>query len=670
MKLTLSIRSGQVGGLKRGLEHTFDESGGVIGRNASCDWQIEDTTRTLSGRHATITFRDGHFYITDTSTNGVFVGGSSEPLGRGRSAEISQGMRLSFGDYGVVAALQESERFADTRAAPRMSIAPEAPSRGLSTDPLDMLGAGTDHEALSVVPERARPAAPQPAQRRAGEGGRKGRDDTLGAFFGSTAPQRKDDPFSDLGTSSTSLPRGSDGGRVGTDWLSADPGYGDGNATTHAPQIPPEAAPAPVRPTDLGTRLSDALATELGEPFAEPVRPSVRQIPRDATEITSYGTQTTSRSPDDGGGGEAALPHDLSWEDLLGAGGSAAAAPGSFIAPMSPAASGQAAVPPLPPMEELLGAPPAPGAATSVPPQPAGRDATSVSATARTDVPPAQDANPARRPRRAPGNNLLSDLVTPATGGGAQRETPAGNSLDPVSVLRERASHRAAVTQYAVEAPAPAPAASPTPAPAVAAVGGVSYDAVLTAAGIDPATVPEADREAVACEIGRTARAAAAGLVDVLAARRLFKEEFRLDRTRIRPEKNNPFKFYKTGAEALRKAVAGKAGDDTETGFLSVSAGMKEGFNELKAHELASVTAMQEAIATVLAKLDPASIQAEDAAGGFFGRGDGKALWERYKDLHAGLAQDPEATSRKIVSEQFLRAYEKTLATLRAKDRP
>lgn len=663
MKLTLSIRSGQVGGLKRGLEHTFDEAGGVIGRNASCDWQIEDATRTLSGRHATITFRDGHFYITDTSTNGVFVGGSSEPLGRGRSVEINQGMRLNFGDYAVVATVQEDGRFGDNRATPRMSIAPETPSRGLSTDPLDMLGEGTDHAALSVAPDRARTTAFQSAPKRAGEGGRRGKDDTLGSFFGTSAPQRKDDPFSDLGRSSTSTPGGSSGGRVGTDWLSADTEYDGANSTAYAPQLPPEAVPDPVKPTDLGSRLSDALASELGEPIGEPVRQSVRQIHRDATEITSYAHQAPS-PPQGGNGreGDAALPHDLSWEDLLGAAAPAAARPGGSITPMTPSASGQAVVPPLPPMEDLLGPPAAAGAATSVPHQPIGRDPTSLPTSSRTSVTLEPDANPARRPRRAPGNDLLSDLVMPATGGSQRDTPPAGNSLDPVSVLRERASHRAATTQYAAEPPAPV--AAPTPTPAVAAVGGSAYDAVLMAAGIDPATVAEADREAVACEIGRTAKAAASGLVDVLAARRLFKEEFRLDRTRIRPEKNNPFKFFKTGAEALSKGAS-----DTETGFLPLSAGMKEGFNELKAHELASVTAMQEAIATVLAKLDPASIQAEDAAGGFFGRGDGKALWERYKDLHAGLAQDPEATSRKIVSEQFLRAYEKTLATLRAKDR-
>ncbi len=221
MKLTLSIRSGQVGGLKRGLEHTFDEAGGVIGRNAACDWQIEDATRTLSGRHATISFRDGHFYITDTSTNGVFVGGSSEPLGRNRSAEITPGMRLNFGDYGVVATLQDDGRAADSRVAPRMSIAPEVSPRGLSTDPLDMLGTGTEHEALSLT-ERSRSTGFQPTPRRAAGGSRTGRDDTLGSFFGSTAPQRKDDPFADLGTSSTTSSRGSGGGRVGTDWLSSD----------------------------------------------------------------------------------------------------------------------------------------------------------------------------------------------------------------------------------------------------------------------------------------------------------------------------------------------------------------------------------------------------------------------------------------------------------------
>lgn len=667
MRLTLSIRAGQVGGIKRGLEHTFDEAGGLIGRNASCDWQIEDATRTLSGRHATISFRDGHFYLTDTSTNGVYVGDAAEPLGRGRSVEIAQGTRLRFGDYMVVAALQEDGWLQDTHSAPRMSIAPDAAPRSLGMDPLDMLKDGTGQEALSMVSQRSQPAARPSASQRTGEGRRTTRDDTLGSFFGSNTPQRKDDPFSDLGKSSTGTPGTGGGGRVGTDWLAAETAYDRRDAVQPPVQQPVQRPAAPQRPApsrDIGSRLSDALASELDEPSRQPVRQSVRQAPSHA-DTTSYAAQPEAPAPaaTTGGGASAdgALPHDLSWEDLLGGGGPPA---GDLLSPMSPTASGAAALPPLP-MEDLLSGTASPAAATSVPPAPAASNPTQVPQPAATRVPAEGDAGVAPRQRRAPGNNLLSNLVTPATGGAKPAPaTGAGGALDPVSVLRERASHRG--TQIGADPAAPLPAPTAVPAPPAAAVGTAgSYDAVLKAAGIDPATVPEADREAFACEIGRTAKAAAAGLSDVLAARRLFKEEFRLDRTQIQPEKNNPFKFYETGQEALAKAAGG-----AETGFLSVSAAMAEGFTDLKAHEMASVTAMQEVIATVLAKLDPASIQAEDAAGGFFGRGDGKALWERYKELHAGLSQDPETTSRKIVSEQFLRAYEKTLATLRAKDRP
>ena len=107
-------------------------------------------------------------------------------------------------------------------------------------------------------------------------------------------------------------------------------------------------------------------------------------------------------------------------------------------------------------MEDLLGSSAMPSAATSVPRPEAGGRATEPS-SARTVVPPAQDAGPARRERRAPGNNLLSDLVSPSTGGGAQRvpSAGAGNSLDPVSVLRQRASHRSHPTHYAAAAAAP-----------------------------------------------------------------------------------------------------------------------------------------------------------------------------------------------------------------------
>ena len=50
---------------------SFKKAGGVIGRGEDCDWAIPDSKRILSGRHAQVSYVDGHFYLTDTSSNAI-----------------------------------------------------------------------------------------------------------------------------------------------------------------------------------------------------------------------------------------------------------------------------------------------------------------------------------------------------------------------------------------------------------------------------------------------------------------------------------------------------------------------------------------------------------------------------------------------------------------------
>jgi type VI secretion system protein len=78
---------------------TFDERGGTIGRAQDNDWVLPDPNRFISSRHAAITSRDGRYYITDLSLNGVLVNG--QKLGQGTSTVLNDGDTLGFGDYEV-----------------------------------------------------------------------------------------------------------------------------------------------------------------------------------------------------------------------------------------------------------------------------------------------------------------------------------------------------------------------------------------------------------------------------------------------------------------------------------------------------------------------------------------------------------------------------------------
>ena len=50
---------------------TFKQAGGIIGRAEECDWVILDRKRVVSSRHAEVSYRDGAFFLTDTSSNGI-----------------------------------------------------------------------------------------------------------------------------------------------------------------------------------------------------------------------------------------------------------------------------------------------------------------------------------------------------------------------------------------------------------------------------------------------------------------------------------------------------------------------------------------------------------------------------------------------------------------------
>jgi type VI secretion system protein len=90
----------------------FGVAGGSIGRSAENDWVLPDPQRYVSGRHARILFRQGAFYLEDTSTNGTFVNEAESPIGPRSPYELKNGDVLRIGEYHVVVALDAATDFA------------------------------------------------------------------------------------------------------------------------------------------------------------------------------------------------------------------------------------------------------------------------------------------------------------------------------------------------------------------------------------------------------------------------------------------------------------------------------------------------------------------------------------------------------------------------------
>jgi type VI secretion system FHA domain protein len=87
----------------------FREDGGTIGRSLQNDWILPDPDRFISGRHATIDYKGGIYYLVDTSSNGIYMNGDCEPIGKGNPRRLFNGDTLRFGDFEMVVSIDSGE---------------------------------------------------------------------------------------------------------------------------------------------------------------------------------------------------------------------------------------------------------------------------------------------------------------------------------------------------------------------------------------------------------------------------------------------------------------------------------------------------------------------------------------------------------------------------------
>jgi len=80
----------------------FSSQGGSIGRSDLCDWTLFDQERFISKKHAEIFFQNNQFYVSDTSTNGIFINNTGNLLGSGNSHILKLGELLIIGEYQIV----------------------------------------------------------------------------------------------------------------------------------------------------------------------------------------------------------------------------------------------------------------------------------------------------------------------------------------------------------------------------------------------------------------------------------------------------------------------------------------------------------------------------------------------------------------------------------------
>ena len=102
MNLTLSVLSIKGEAPFSSMWHTFDQSGGSVGRHQRADWVLLDEKKFLSGEHFKIHCDGKNFSIVDSSTNGTFINDSILPLGLDNSFILNDKDNIKIGEYIII----------------------------------------------------------------------------------------------------------------------------------------------------------------------------------------------------------------------------------------------------------------------------------------------------------------------------------------------------------------------------------------------------------------------------------------------------------------------------------------------------------------------------------------------------------------------------------------
>jgi type VI secretion system protein len=135
--------------------------GGTIGRSADNDWVLPDPLRYVSAHHARVRFREGHYYLEDLSTNGIFVNDGEQALAK----QAPEGYRLQNGDivrlgeYQVVAALEADPE--ELASIPMDTGSAQVPTSIHALHTIGRASAQTDLGALLNLDDLLLPENPQ-----------------------------------------------------------------------------------------------------------------------------------------------------------------------------------------------------------------------------------------------------------------------------------------------------------------------------------------------------------------------------------------------------------------------------------------------------------------------------------------------------------------------------
>jgi len=202
---------------------------------------------------------------------------------------------------------------------------------------------------------------------------------------------------------------------------------------------------------------------------------------------------------------------------------------------------------------------------------------------------------------------------------------------------------------------------------AVPAAAPVGADALL-AAFREGLAAPEVRIEALTPElmrlVGQLLHEATKGTVDLLVARAALKREVRAESTMIVARENNPLKFSPSVEAALHHLMS-----PPTRGFMPAAEGMRDAYDDLRAHQFGFIAGMRAALEGVLARFDPATLESQLTAHSMLESlvpGARKArMWGVFVDHFERISNEAADDFHTLFGRAFLKAYEEHIDQLK-----
>ncbi len=149
------------------------------------------------------------------------------------------------------------------------------------------------------------------------------------------------------------------------------------------------------------------------------------------------------------------------------------------------------------------------------------------------------------------------------------------------------------------------------------------------------------------------------GIMQVMNARAYLKNEFRMDRTTIKTEQNNPLKFCINYEQLVHYMLTHPV-----PGYLDSEQSVKESFCDIQEHQIAVMSGMKSALMYMLNKLSPDKIQQRsDKILSLTLSNKKTRYWDAYKELYEDVMSEEDIFNH-MFGNEFCRAYEQQINDL------